>query len=124
MTIRSIPSAVPNLSHQKWCLICPWAVKRSLRSCLRLWKKNSLNNSKKSSLIWIARPVPSLSIVMTSDSSSESTCFLIAGKVHQISLSNALIDTPCLLKIRYLRISTFVLLPNNFSRFIQATAIK
>ena len=49
-----------------------------------------------------------------------STCFLIAGKVHQISVSNALMETPCLLKIRYLRMSTFVLLPKSFSRFITA----
>lgn len=49
----------------------------------------------------------------------ESTCFLIAGNVRSISLSSALIETHCLLKSRYLRISTFVLLPKSFSRFIR-----
>ena len=66
----------------------------------------------------IEKPEFSFWISSTHDSSSESTCFLMAGKVHQISLSKALMETHCLRKTRYLSISTLVLLQKSFSKFI------
>jgi hypothetical protein len=66
----------------------------------------------------IEKPEVSFCTSTTQDSSRESTCFLIAGKVHQISLSNALIEIHCLQKTRYFNISTFVLLQNSFSKFM------
>jgi hypothetical protein len=68
--------------------------------------------------MWIDRPVFSLSMRIIPASFRESTCFLIAGNVRQSSVSRALMDTPCLLKMRYFRMSTFVLLQKSFSRFI------
>gem|GEM_PF-4624705 len=71
-----------------------------------------------SGLIVIDQPVHSLFISIALANFKESTCFFIAGKVHSNSLSNALIETHCLLNNKYLSISTFVLLPKSFSRFI------
>ena len=81
-------------------------------------KNNSLSRDQNSLLKLIDHPVDSLRILINWASSKTSTCFLIAGKVHQRSVSNALIDTHCLLKIRYLSMSTLVLLQKSFSRFI------
>jgi len=67
----------------------------------------------------IDQPVPSLFISITQANFKESTCFLIAGKVQSNSLSRALIEIHCLLNNKYLIISTFVLLPKSFSKFIK-----
>lgn len=75
-------------------------------------------------LIVIDHPCPSLLTSMTLASRSESTCFLIAGKVRVNSLSSALIETPCLLKSRYLSMSTLALLQKSFSRFMIDKVIK
>jgi hypothetical protein len=81
-------------------------------------KNISLNNSKYSFFMEIEKPEFSFWISNIQASSNESTCFFIAGKVHQISLSRALIDTHCLRKTRYFSISTLVLLQKSFSKFI------
>lgn len=75
--------------------------------------------------ISIARFMFDLSTDNTQARLRESICFLIAGKVHESSHSRALIEIHCLLNKRYLRISTFVLLPKSFSKFIlQAIIVK
>jgi hypothetical protein len=89
-----------------------------VRLDFRAVKNICLNKSKYSFFIEIEKPELSFWISNTHDSSNESTCFLMAGKVHQISLSNALIETHCLRKTKYLSISILVLLQKSFSKFI------
>ena len=91
---------------------------RLVKLDLRAVKKICLNSSKYFFFMEIEKPEFSFWISNTHDSSRESTCFLIAGKVHQISLSNALIEIHCLRKTKYLSISTLVLLQKSFSKFI------
>ena len=119
MRIISIPIGFPNLSPQKYCKIrspCSWNL--SINCYFKAKKNNSLSRDQNSLLKLIDHPVDSLRILINWASSKTSTCFLIAGKVHQRSVSNALIDTHCLLKIRYLSMSTLVLLQKSFSKFI------
>ena len=117
--IRSMSRGTQKIFHKK-CLfiITEYVSNRLLRLAFSAVKNISLNNPKYSFFMEIEKPELSFWISITHDSSSESTCFLIAGKVHQISLSNALMETHCLRKTKYLRISTLVLLQNSFSKFI------
>jgi hypothetical protein len=86
-------------------------------------KKICLNKSKNSFFIDIEKPEFSFCISKIHDSSKESICFLMAGNVHHISLSRALMETHCLRKTRYFNISILVLLQNNFSKFIMKKEI-
>ena len=117
--IRSISRGIPNIFHIKYLLIITeYVSNRLVRLDFRAVKNICLNKSKYSFFIEIEKPEFSFCISKIHDSSKESTCFLIAGKVHQISLSRALIDTHCLRKTRYFSISTLVLLQKSFSKFI------
>jgi hypothetical protein len=115
----SISRGIPNIFHKKYLfIITEYVSNRLVRLDFNAVKNISLNNSKYSFFIEIEKPEFSFWISNTHDSSKESTCFLIAGKVHQISLSRALIDTHCLRKTKYFSMSTLVLLPKSFSKFI------
>ena len=117
--IKSMSRGIPNIFHIKYLLIITEYVPNN---CIKLdfnaVKNISLNNSKYSFLIEIEKPEFSFCISKIHDSSRESTCFLMAGKVHHISLSRALIETHCLRKTRYFNMSTLVLLQKSFSKFI------
>ena len=117
--IISISIGTQNIFPKKYLLIImEYVLKRLVKFDFKAVKKICLNKSEYSFLIDIANHEFSFWMSIIQDSSSESICFFIAGKVHQISLSNALIDIHCLRKIKYLRISTFVLLQKSFSRFM------
>ena len=105
--------------HKKYLfIITEYVSNKLIKLDFKAVKKTSLNKLKYSFFIEIEKPELSFWISNTHDSSNESTCFLIAGNVHQISLSNALIETHCLRKTKYLSISTLVLLQKSFSKFI------
>ena len=118
MTI-SISRGIQKIFPKKYLfIITEYVSNRFVRLAFRDVKNICLNRSKYSFFMEIEKPELSFCMSKIQDSSRESTCFLIAGNVHQISLSSALMETHCLRKTRYFSISTLVLLQKSFSKFI------
>ena len=110
---------IQNIFHRKCLFIITEYVSNMLvKFDFNAVKNISLNRLKYSFFMEIEKPEFSFWISSIPDSSRESICFLIAGNVHQISLSSALIDIHCLRKTKYFNMSTLVLLQKSFSKFI------
>ncbi len=119
ITIISISKLIPNFFPRKyWKIWFSLLWKSSSKFAFNVSKKKVLKIWNNSCLILMEKLFASLSTNKIQDSSRESTCFFIAGNVRPSSDSKALIETPCLLKSRYLIISTFVFDPKSFSKFI------